>query len=138
MGHVFEKLNLKDQPEVVVLQAPLSFEPELAWLADRRVVRDVRDVEEVRFALAFAYMKSELDALSAALVDKAEGDAILWFAYPKRTSKRYRADFDRDHGWEVLRAGGFEPVRQVAIDADWSALRFRRKEHVSGGRRAAG
>jgi hypothetical protein len=36
-----------------------------------------------------------------------------------------------------LRAGGFEPVRQVAIDADWSALRFRRRQHVNGGRRAA-
>jgi hypothetical protein len=24
----------------------------------------------------------------------------------------------------------FEPVRMVAIDADWSALRFRRVEHI--------
>ena len=138
MGPVFAKLNLKDQAEVVVLQAPLSFEPELSWLADRRVVRDVTEVGEVRFALVFAYMKSELDALSAALVAKAEGDAVLWFAYPKRTSKRYKADFDRDHGWEVLHAGGFEPVRQVAIDADWSALRFRRSELVRGARRVTG
>jgi len=134
MGHVFEKLNLKDQDEVVVLAAPMSFEPELAWLADRRVVRDANEVVRLRFALAFAYMKSELDALSSALVSKAEGDAILWFAYPKRTSKRYKADFDRDRGWDVLRAAGFEPVRQVAIDADWSALRFRRSEFVRGAR----
>ena len=134
MGPVFEKLNLKDQAEVVVLHAPLSFEPQLAWLTDRRVVRDLGEVEAVRFALAFAYMKSELDALSAALAAKAEGDAVLWFAYPKRTSKRYKADFDRDNGWEVLRAAGFAPVRQVAIDADWSALRFRRAEFVRGPR----
>ncbi len=134
MAHVFEKLNLKDQAEVVVLRAPLSFEPEFAWLADRRVVRDVHEVGSVRFALAFAYMKADLDALSAALVSRAEGDAVLWIAYPKRTSKRYRADFDRDHGWDVLRASGFQPVRQVAIDADWSALRFRRSEFVKGAR----
>ena len=134
MGHVFEKLNLKDQAEVVVLHAPLSFEPELSWLTDRRVVRVVTEVDGVRFALAFAYMKAELDALSAALAAKAEGDAVLWFAYPKRTSKRYKADFDRDHGWEVLRVAGFAPVRQVAIDADWSALRFRRSEFVRGPR----
>ena len=134
MGPVFEKLNLKDQTEVVVLHAPLSFEPELAWLADRRVVRDLSEVEAVHFAIAFAYMKAELDALSVALAAKAEGDAVLWFAYPKRTSKRYKADFDRDNGWEVLRAAGFAPVRQVAIDADWSALRFRRAEFVRGPR----
>ena len=134
MAHVFDKLNLKDQDEVVVLNAPLSFEPELAWLADRRVVRDLADVDGVRFALAFSYMKAELDAVAGALAARAEGDAVLWFAYPKRTSKRYKADFDRDRGWEVLRAAGFEPVRQVAIDADWSALRFRRSEFVRGGR----
>jgi len=134
VGPVFEKLNLKDQTEVVVLHAPLSFEPELAWLADRRVVRDLSEVAAVRFAVVFAYMKAELDALSAALAAKTEGDAVLWFAYPKRTSKRYKADFDRDHGWEVLRAAGFAPVRQVAIDADWSALRFRRSTFVKGPR----
>jgi len=138
MGHLFDKLNLKDHREIVVLQAPLSFEPELAWLTDRKVVHDLAEVSSVGFALAFASMKSELDALSAALVAKAEGDAILWFAYPKRTSKRYKADFDRDHGWEVLRAAGFEPVRQVAIDDDWSALRFRRSSFVGGGRRRDG
>ena len=27
-------------------------------------------------------------------------------------------------------AHGFEPVRMVAIDEDWSALRFRRVEHI--------
>ena len=135
MGPVFDKLNLKDQPEVVVLNAPLSFEPELSWLADLRVVRDLAEVDTVAFALAFAYRKAELDQLAAALLEKAEGDAILWFAYPKRSSKRYKADFDRDHGWEVLGEAGFEGVRQVAIDDDWSALRFRRAENIGHLRR---
>jgi len=31
---------------------------------------------------------------------------------------------------------GFEGVRQVAIDADWSALRFRRVEFIRTMRRA--
>ena len=132
MAHLFDKLNLKDQDEVVVLNAPLSFEPELAWLAGRRVVRDLGEVVAVRFALAFAYRKDERDALAAALVARAEGDAVLWFAYPKRTSKRYKADFDRDRGWDVLTSAGYQGVRQVAIDDDWSALRFRRGEHVGG------
>jgi hypothetical protein len=30
----------------------------------------------------------------------------------------------------VLGDAGFEPVRQVAIDEDWSALRFRRVEYI--------
>jgi hypothetical protein len=130
MGPIFTKLNLKDQEPVVVLNAPAEFEPELAELDGRRVVRDLDEVAAVAFALAFARERAELDPLCAALAAKAPGDATLWIAYPKKSSKRYRADFDRDRGWDVLGAAGFEPVRQVAIDADWSALRFRRVAHV--------
>jgi hypothetical protein len=137
MGPLFEKLNLKDQPEVAVLNAPLSFEPELSWLADRRVVRELAEVATVRFALAFAARRAELDALAAALALRADGDAVLWFAYPKRSSRRYRADFDRDNGWDLLGEAGSEAVRQVSIDEDWSALRFRRVEFVGRRTRAA-
>jgi hypothetical protein len=138
MGPLFEKLNLKDHPEVAILNAPLSFEPELSWLVDRRVVRDLGEVATVRFALAFAARRAELDALAAALALRADGDAVLWFAYPKRSSRRYRADFDRDHGWDLLAEAGFDPVRQVSIDEDWSALRFRRVEYIGSRARAAG
>jgi hypothetical protein len=87
MGPVFAKLELDDQPEVAVLNAPLSFEPELSWLTDRRVVRELGEVATVRFALAFAARRAELDALAAALALRADGDSVLWFAYPKRTSR---------------------------------------------------
>lgn len=130
MGPVFKKLNLKDHDPVVVLSAPAEFAAETAALGDRRVVRDLDQVDGVAFALGFARDRAELDRLSADLVAKAEGDVVLWIAYPKKSSKRYRTDFDRDRGWDVLGAAGFEPVRQVAIDADWSALRFRRVAHV--------
>ena len=130
MGPVFAKLNLKEHDPVVVLNAPEAFEPELAALTGRSVVRALDGVEEVGFALAFARDRAELDPLCAALVRKVHGDAVVWIAYPKKSSKRYRSDVDRDHGWDVLGAAGFEPVRQVAIDADWSALRFRRVEHI--------
>ena len=61
-----------------------------------------------------------------AIARKAEGDAIVWFAYPKGTSKKYKSQIDRDHGWDVLGDEGFEPVRMMAIDEDWSAKRYRR------------
>jgi uncharacterized protein YdhG (YjbR/CyaY superfamily) len=51
-------------------------------------------------------------------------------AYPKGTSKRYKCEFNRDDGWTVFGEAGYEPVRMVAIDEDWSALRFRKVEKI--------
>ena len=133
MSPVFAKLNLKDQPEVLVLDAPASFEPELATLGEVRVSRDLAAVAGVCFALVFVTRQAALDAVSAAVAAKAQGDALLWFAYPKKTSRRYACEFNRDTGWDMLRAHGFDTVRQVAIDEDWSALRFRRAEYIGRG-----
>ena len=92
--------------------------------------RRIEDMKALAFALSFVTQRGELHRLSRKLSAKAAGDAILWFAYPKGTSKKYSCDFNRDDGWEVLRQAGFDSVRQVAIDDDWSALRFRRVEFI--------
>lgn len=130
MSPIFAKLNLKAQREILVVDAPSSFEPELASLAGITVIRDLERIAKTAFALLFATRQAEVDDLSRVIVDKLEGDAILWFAYPKGTSRNYRCDFNRDSGWGVLHAHGFDTVRQVAIDEDWSALRFRRAAYI--------
>jgi hypothetical protein len=130
MSKTFEKLNLKDQREIVVLNAPASFEPELASLKSVAIERELKKSSKASFALAFVTKKSEVDKLAAPIDQRAQGDAIVWFAYPKGTSKRYKCDFNRDNGWDKLNALGWETVRAVAIDEDWSALRFRRSEFV--------
>ena len=126
MPAVFDKLNLKDQPQVVVLDAPESFESELKTLRGREVHRKVPGNRPIAFAIAFVKKQVEVDRAAKALVPRLEGDTIVWFAYPKGSSKRYTCDFNRDTGWTALGAAGFEPVRMIAIDEDWSALRFRR------------
>jgi hypothetical protein len=127
---IFQKLNLKAQREILVFNAPASFEPELARLESVTIRRNLKRPVAVQFALAFALEQAELDRLSKILAEGAEGDAVLWFAYPKGSSKRYTCEFNRDTGWQVIRAAGFDSVRQVAIDEDWSALRFRRVEFI--------
>ena len=53
----------------------------------------------------------------------------LWLLYPK-ASGAIRTDITRDRGWEPVHDAGFLPVAQVAVDADWSALRFRRRGEI--------
>lgn len=130
MATTFEKLNLKDQQQIVVLNAPQSFAPELAKLPVKTIHHTITSVPDIDFFLAFVKRKSEVDALAPQIEKRVKGDAIIWFAYPKGTSKKYKCDFNRDNGWDALNALGFETVRAVAIDEDWSALRLRRSEFV--------
>ena len=130
MASVFGKLNLKDQKQIVVLNAPASFEPELKALRGITVERDLKNAGQVEFALAFVTTQKEVDALGKSLGKKAQGDAVVWLAYPKGSSKKYKSEIHRDTGWQVFGDAGFEPVRMVAIDEDWSAVRFRRVEFI--------
>ncbi len=130
MATVTEKLNLKDQQEVVVLNAPESFQPELAQLPAITIHHHLESVAEAGFWLAFVTRKSEIEALAPKIARRAKGDAIVWFAYPKGTSKKLKCDFNRDTGWDAMRAEGFDTVRAIAIDEDWTGLRFRRVEYI--------
>lgn len=130
MTPLFKKLNLTTQTQIVVLNAPESFEGELEQLAGVTVLRKVSKTTRVSFAMAFATNQKQLDAVSKSLTSTAEGDAILWMCYPKQSSKKYKCDFNRDSGWTVLGEAGYEPVRMVAIDEDWSALRFRNAQFI--------
>jgi hypothetical protein len=114
---IFDKLNLKNQTDIIVLNAAESFEKELAKLKTS-VHREASHVSNLDFVIAFVTRQDELDALTQTLTSKAKGDATLWFAYPKQSSKRYTCEFNRHTGWQILGKAGFEAVRQVTIDED--------------------
>ena len=128
--NTFAKLNLKDQSDIVIVNAPESFEREIASLKGVTVRRSMSEVKQVDFSLSFVTKQKEVDALAKTVGRKAAGDAIVWIAYPKKSSTKYACEFNRDSGWPSMGEAGFEPVRMVAIDEDWSALRFRRAEFI--------
>jgi hypothetical protein len=130
MPSTFNKLNLKNHPTILVLNPPASFEPELAALHAVTVLRTLQPLDAIDFSLAFVTTQRQVDTLAKAIAKRAKGDAVVWFAYPKGTSKRYKSEINRDSGWQALGQAGFEPVRAIAIDEDWSAVRFRRVEFI--------
>lgn len=134
MTPLFKKLNLKDEGRIAVLNAPDEFAAELRALSAAapaiELTTEAAPRTGLRWGLAFAPSAALRDRYAALLAAALEGDAVLWIAYPKGGSKRYRCDYNRDGDWSALEGAGFRPVRQVAIDEDWSALRFRRAEFV--------
>lgn len=131
MDAVFKKMNFKSSPTVVVVNAPVSFQPNIETMKTlTSFLDDVSAVEKTDFIIAFCTKQNEVDTVAVQAAEKLEGDGLLWFAYPKGTSKKLTCEFNRDTGWAVLGQLGFEGVRAVAIDEDWSALRFRRVEFI--------
>lgn len=130
MATTFEKLNLKDHTRILVLNSPASFEKELASLRGVEILRDADGAAEIGFSLAFVTTQKEADTAAKLVARKTKGDAVVWFAYPKGTSKKYQSEINRDNGWGEIGKAGFEIVRLVAIDEDWSASRFRRVEFI--------
>lgn len=128
---IFKKLNYKDQSTIYILDAPDSFVPNMQSMeAFAEVKNSLTGARNANFILAFVKTQRQIDGMATKVPQLLDGDAVLWFAYPKGTSKKYTCDFNRDTGWNAFGALGFEPVRMVAIDEDWSALRLRRVEHI--------
>jgi hypothetical protein len=129
MHALLKKLNWKDHPRLVVLAAPPELAPTFeAIAADVAIGQRLGKGEG--FVLAFVRNCAEIEATAPKLVAALADDALVWLAYPKKSSKRYQSDIGRDDSWAALGRLGFEAVRQVALDDDWSALRFRPAEHI--------
>jgi hypothetical protein len=81
------------------------------------------------FLLAFVRDRGELAQAAAEVAATYRPGGHLWIAYPKK-SGTIRSDLTRDHGWEPITALGLLAVTQVALDHDWSALRFRYRDEI--------
>lgn len=132
MNPILKKMNLKEGSEVFVQNFPddLSQLKHDLISVSKIVVNDLKSAENITFTIVFAIKQSDIDHIAPQIAEAVKGDAVVWFAYPKGTSKRYKCEFNRDNGWNILGKLGFETVRMVAIDEDWSALRFRRVEYM--------
>ena len=131
MNATFKKLNYKAQHTLFILNAPDSFSKEINEMKHLAGIKtSLAGAKELEFFLAFVIKQNEVDELSKKVAPLLAADGIIWFAYPKGSSKKYKCEFNRDNGWAELGKQGFEPVRMVAIDEDWSALRFRRTENI--------
>ena len=115
----------------MVVNAPDSFAGNIIEMkSETKVLSALSASAGVPFFLAFVTKQQEVDTWTEKIVPLLAKDGLLWFAYPKGTSKKYKCEFNRDSGWARLGKHNFEPVRMVAIDEDWSALRFRHVDNI--------
>ena len=108
-----KKLNLKEAMSIRVVGKPANLSLDDVTMTPKKDGA----------VLVFAKTAQELEDHAAPVVEAAKADRLAWVAYPK--AGQLGTDLNRDRLWKQLEKHGIQPVRQVAIDDVWSALRFR-------------
>jgi len=117
MKSVAEKLLIKpgtilwaSDPDRLDLVGPL---PDEVGIVDRPT--------DAAVAVVFADDAATVRRIIADHGDALAEPAVVWVAYQKAN----RTDINRDTLWPIFAEHGMRPIGQVAIDDEWSALRFR-------------
>jgi hypothetical protein len=135
MDDILKKLKYGDQERIAVLNAPEEFRERIAGLLPEvKIDTEINARYLYDFMIAFTPGSSDVEKIGPACVHNLSDDGKLWMAYPKGTSRKYVSDINRDRGWDIVEETGFRRVSQVAIDNDWSALRFRNVKYVKPGK----
>lgn len=126
---LLHKLQLKTEYCVQLIQAPEEIQ---AIFADCKipVLQKFQEQTNVCLSLIFVQHATDFHQNIIDYLTHIQDDRLIWFAYPKKTSKKYKATINRDTGWEVLGELGFECVRSVSIDENWTGLRFRKPVYI--------
>jgi hypothetical protein len=113
---IAERLQVKNGRKLAIVGAPPA--------VDRLIGAPRAKPGAAEVVLLFVRDRAELDKKLPQLL-AAPATAILWLAYPKLTSK-LAGDLSRDVIHDTVPAHGLDTVSQIAIDNDWSAMRFKR------------
>jgi hypothetical protein len=131
MKNLLDKLNYKGQKRILVINAEEKFIDSVSKDLKEVIIDQKIDPRyPYQFIIVFVKTILEIEMLTPMTLHNLTDDGVLWFCYPKKTSKKFSSDIDRDHGWTVLNDSGLNGVSLVAVDEDWSALRFRNKKYI--------
>ncbi|WP_100629785.1 hypothetical protein [Algoriphagus formosus] len=129
MDPLLKKLNFKEGMKIQIWNCPEELKAlEKEWKSMGLLAKDS---DHPDFLLGFALSEEEIRVLFDQMKPQLREDEIFWIAYPKKSSKRYQVSINRDKGWKALGDQGYEGVRQVSINEDWSALRWRNVKFIN-------
>jgi hypothetical protein len=122
---LFEKLQLKDEKNLLIQGIPSTIEKQFIKLSFAKCVTPLLKIKKIDFALVFAVSKKQLCEILSDVIPVLQPNSKLWIAYPKITSK-IASDLNRDCKWELIDSLGFEADCQIAIDNVWTGVRFKK------------
>jgi len=89
----------------------------------RKILEALREDGDDVASLFVACNADSLSVLASPIIASSGADHLTWVSYPK--AGQLGTDLNRDVLAAFLMERGVRPVRQIALDSTWSALRFR-------------
>lgn len=131
MTDLLVKLNYKGQGRIAVINAEESFNSYISSNLHEVVIdKSIDPRYPYSFMVLFVKTVNEVNDLTPVALHNLIANGVLWYCYPKKNSKKYMAGLDRANGWKILIDSGLRPVRQVSVNDDWSALKFRNIKYI--------
>jgi|tagenome__1003787_1003787.scaffolds.fasta_scaffold20902460_2 hypothetical protein len=123
------KLGLTSGMRALLVNAPTAYAVDLVGAAGDVEIEatdgdGLFEAESFDLVQVFAANRAELERFGETAIAAVKRGGRLWVCYPKGGSG-VKTDLNRDVDWGPFVVAGLRPVTQVAIDAVWSALRFR-------------
>jgi len=131
MKELLKKLNYKGQNKIALINSEKDFfKTVTSELKDILVHSEIDQRFPYEFIVVFVKNVDEVNHYAPLALHNLTADGILWFCYPKKSSRKFRSDLERDRGWKALNDLNFHVIRMVSIDNDWSAMRFRNIKYI--------
>ncbi len=124
-----DKLLIKPQSRVLLLNAPIGYAKKLQPLPEGVTVTDRRSQTTSEVAIVFVRDTAELKRLQSGFATLEE-DAALWVCYPQ--GGRSRTDLDRDVIAAAIRGDELTVVSRVSFDEAWTCIQLRTRDDVDG------
>ncbi|MHC1740684.1 MAG: hypothetical protein AB9897_06185 [Anaerolineaceae bacterium] len=121
---IAEKLMLKPGRSLLILNAPSAYLENIGPLPDFSRIVEINEPAEV--VQLFVRSLAELDVELLKVAKLVKPTTLFWICYPKKTSS-IKTDLNRDILHAVADLKGWLGVSLIAIDGDWSAMRFKAK-----------
>jgi hypothetical protein len=117
-----QKLAIKEGFQVLLVLAPEGYTARLGPLPASVALNPPAGPYDL--IQVFVASQKELEAALPALKPLLKPKGYLWVTWHKGAS-RIKTDVTRDTIWPFAGTIGLQPVSNIAVDADWSALRLK-------------
>lgn len=120
---LLKKMGIRTGQHVLIINAPARYQEKTNALP---VGIELAPCPQGGYDGAHLFVQNaiELEELIGKTLASIPYDGLFWLSFPKKNANP-QTDLSREIVWDRLEKFGLQPVAQVSIDENWTAIQFR-------------